>query len=229
MHRIILILLFFSQIGNSWSQQNNFSKPQYQLIRAGIFDSNSTFFYPNLYDRYLNGDTSLTVEDFRHLYYGYTFQSQYEPYKESRYEGQMLSYLKKGRLSGEEIKAFIKVAELKLKELPFDLRTLTILAYSYEQDNDSLMASITSFKKNMLVKAIFSSGNGKTENTAYHVIDPSHQQPILAELGLKFAGTGNLANPMREYLIVQPNPKNIRGVYFDVGRIFKAKAERQGR
>ena len=227
MSRLTLILssLIFSL--TVWSQQDSIKKPDYDKIRNGIFDNNSAFFYPTLFDRYQNGDTSLTIEDFRHLYYGYTFQSKYIPYQESKYQQQMLNYIKKGTLSTKELDEFIKIAELNLKDLPFDIRTLHILAFSYSQKKDNLMNAITSFKKEMLIKTILSTGNGKSEATAFHVIDPAHEFDILNEMGLKFAGTSNITNALCDYLLVIPNEKNIRGYYFDISRLLKVKAARK--
>lgn len=222
---IILIILLFSFL--AWSQSGDFKKPDYENMRKYIFDNNSPYFYPTLFDRYQQGDTSMTLEDFRFLYFGYTFHSAYIPYQESKYQAKMLSYLKKGRLSTAELNEFIKIAELNLKDLPFDIRTLHILVFSYSQKKDSVMSSISKFKKEMVIKAILSTGNGRTEQTAYHVIDPAHEYDILNELGLRFAGTSNLTNSLCDYLIVQPNEQNIRGFYFDISRILKVKAERQ--
>jgi len=227
MYRTILILLIFCIATAGFSQIAEFKKPDYTMMRKQIFDSNSPYFYPNLFDRYQNGDTALTVEDFRYLYYGYTLQSAYVPYKESEYSGKMLFYMKKGALSSAELDEFIKLAELNLKDLPFDIRTLHILAYSYSKKDDSLMYSITKFKKDMIIKAILSSGNGNSEQTAFHVIDVAHEYDIINEVGLRFAANSELSNPMCDYLIVQPNEKNIRGLYFDIGRILRVKAERQ--
>ncbi|NJO91927.1 MAG: DUF4919 domain-containing protein [Chloroflexia bacterium] len=139
----------------------------------------------------------------------------------------MMVYLRKGRLSSTELNEFIKIAELKLKELPFDIRTLNILAFSYSQKDDSITSGKYKFKKEMLVKAILSTGDGKSEQTAFHVIDPNHERDILNELGLKFAASTNQANALCDYLVVHPNEKNIRGVYFDVSRLLKARIERQ--
>ncbi len=211
----------------TYSQQTVIGPPAYGIIKTAIFNTDSPRFYPSLYNRYLKGDTSLTIEDFRHLYYGYTLQSKYIPYQQSKYEPQMMSYLKKDRLSSVELNEFIKVAELKLQELPYDIRTLNILAFSYAQKDDSVMNQLYTFKKNMLVKAILSTGNGRTEKTAYHVIDPMHERDIINELGLKFVASNNLANALCDYLVVLPNEQNIRGVYFDISRILKTQAERQ--
>ena len=40
------------------------------ILRETI-DTGSPYYYPAIYMRYMSGDTTLTLEDHRHLYYGY--------------------------------------------------------------------------------------------------------------------------------------------------------------
>ncbi len=227
MTKIITFLLSILISIIAFSQQKFIGKPEYGLIKSSIFDNSSPYFYPDLYNRYINADTNLTIKDFRYLYYGYTFQSKYIPNQESKYEPQMKMYLSKGRLSSAELEEFIKTAELKLKELPFDIRTLNILAFSYSQKEDSITSAQYKFKKKMLVKTILSTGDGKSEQTAFHVIDPVHEMDLLNELGLRFATSTNQTNVFCDYLVVHPNEENIRGIYFDVSRIMRVRIERQ--
>jgi len=226
MSRIYFIIIAPLIAMHIFAQNQDFLKPDYSAIRKEVFDNNSKYFYPKLYDRFLAGDTNLNLEDFRHLYYGYTFQSQYIPYRESRYQEKMLGYLKKGTLNTKELAEFIKLSELNLKDLPFDIRTLNILSYSYKQKNDIVNSELAEFKKLMIIKAIFSSGNGFSEQTAFHVIDPAHEFDIINELGFKFGGASDLSNALCDYLIVQPNEQNVRGYYFDLSRLLHAKTER---
>jgi len=208
------------------AQNTEISKPNYTAIRKQGFDNTSEYFYPKLFNRYLEGDTTLNLLHFRQLYYGYTLQSRYVPYQESRYHQKMLVYLKKGTLTTAELNEFIKLAELNLKDLPFDIRTLNILSYSYRQKNELLKSQIAEFKKASIIKAILSSGDGLTEKSAFFVIDPAHEYDILNELGFKFGGASDLTNSLCDYLMVQPNDKNVRGFYFDISQILQIKAER---
>ena len=220
-------LIFIISISIHGIAQNvTFTKPDYNAIRKHVFDNTTEYFYPKLFNRYLQGDTTLNLDHFRHLYYGYTLQLSYVPYKESKYQDKMFVYLKKGTLTTAELNEFIKLAELNLKDLPFDIRTLNILSFSYKQKNEILKSQIAEFKKEAIIKAIFSTGNGLTEQTAFYVIDPAQEYDILNELGLKFGGSSDLTNSLCDYLIVQPNEQNIRGYYFDISRILQVKAER---
>jgi hypothetical protein len=103
---------------------------------------------------------------------------------------------------------------------------LNILAYSYKQKGDSIAFQSENFKKKMVIKAIKSSGNGLKENTAFHVIDPSHEFDFLNELGLTYVGSNDMTTGFCDYLIVQNNEYNIRGLYFNISRILNVKAER---
>jgi hypothetical protein len=221
---LFIICLFIS--AEIFSQVAEFAPPEYGKMRIQIFDNTSPFFYPKLFERYQLGDTTLTLEEFRFLYYGYTFQSRYIPYQQSKYQDKMIVYMKKGTLTEKDLSDFIKLAELNVKDLPFDIRTLNILAYSYKQKGDSLAFHAENFKKKMIIKAIQSSGNGLNENTAFHIIDPSHEFDFLNELGLEYAGSSDMTTGLCDYLIVQNNKYNIRGLYFNVSRILNVKAER---
>jgi hypothetical protein len=226
MSRIFCLGFFLLVVIEVFSQNVNYSAPEYEKMRLQVFDNSSPFFYPKLFERYQSGDTSLNIQDFRYLYYGYTFQSKYIPFQTSRYQDKMISYLKKGTLTGKELDEFIKLAELNLKDLPFDIRTLNILAYSYKQKNDSLNYAIADFKKSRIIQAIQSSGNGLTEKSAFHIIDRSHEYDFLNESGLHFVGSNDLSSGLCEYLIVEANELNIQGYYFNVSRILNVKTER---
>jgi hypothetical protein len=226
MSRISLIILAFLFNGNLFSQVGSFSPPEYEKMRLQIFDNSSPFFYPRLFERYQDGDTSLTVQEFRYLYYGYTFQQKYIPYQVSRYQDKMIAFMKKGTLTSKELSEFIKLSELNLIDLPYDIRTLNILAYSYKQKGDTSSYLRADYKKSGILKAIQSTGNGITEKSAFHIIDPAHEYDILKEFGLDYAGSNDMTTGLCDYLFVQANEQNIRGFYFNVSRILNVKAER---
>lgn len=225
MFRIGIIALFLLIFIELYSQEGNFTPPLYEKMRLKIFDNASPFYYPKLFERYQFGDTSITDNEFYFLYYGYTFHPKYIPFMESRYQEKMISYMKKGILSEKDLREFIKLAELNLKDLPFDIRTLNILAYSYKQIDDSINYRAAEFKKNNIIKVIKSSGDGLTEKTAFHIIYRSHEYDFLNELGLTYISSNDLSPGLCEYLLVQANETNIRGFYFNLSRLFNVKTE----
>jgi hypothetical protein len=80
MRQLLFIIFLLITIGIANSQELTFQKPDYDLIKKDIQDSSSAFYYPKIMSRLLVYDTTLTIEDYRHLYYGYIFQNDYKPY-----------------------------------------------------------------------------------------------------------------------------------------------------
>lgn len=54
-------------------------KPDFKEIEKAINDKSSPFFYNALMKRYSNNDTLLTMDEYRHLYYGYSSRTAILP------------------------------------------------------------------------------------------------------------------------------------------------------
>ncbi len=52
----------------------------FDAIKQESLNPTSEWYYPKLKERLLKGDSTLTKEDYRHLYYGSVFQPSYAPY-----------------------------------------------------------------------------------------------------------------------------------------------------
>ncbi|MBN1251888.1 MAG: DUF4919 domain-containing protein, partial [Bacteroidales bacterium] len=147
-----------------------------------------------------------------HLYYGYIFQANYSPNPGSVYQQNLLVYLKKAKLSESDLKQMIKYSNLILKELPFDLKTLHILAYCYNELGDLENNHLIDYKRIMIIEAIFSSGDGLSEKTAWHVISNAHEYDIINELGYRYGGQQTIG--LCDYVLVAQNSDKIEGFYF---------------
>ena len=212
-------VLFFSQLTGQ-------VKPDYKKIGVQIADENSIYYYPKLFGRYLATDRALSVEDFRYLYYGYTFQSVYNPYVDSEYRKNLAVFYGKKEISKNDRDQMIKYANLILKSFPFDLRSLQILDYAYYHNNDHEKSYDAEFKRKMIVKAIMSTGDGIIKNSGIHVIDDLHKFDILNEMGLRYNGQHQIANNACEFLGVFENDRNLRGIYFNVGRLYEVSSNK---
>ncbi|MBQ2395013.1 MAG: DUF4919 domain-containing protein, partial [Alistipes sp.] len=53
--------------------------PDNDRIKAEIENPQSQYFYPNLMARYELGDTTLTLDEFHYLYYGFAYSPKYNP------------------------------------------------------------------------------------------------------------------------------------------------------
>jgi hypothetical protein len=80
-----LLLCFFAFSLSAFAQQEIIGKPNYKKIKKSIQKKSSEFYYPVLMERFKNGDSTMTIDEKRHLYYGFTFEDSYSPYSRSKY------------------------------------------------------------------------------------------------------------------------------------------------
>jgi len=196
--------------------------PNYREIRTTIQNSKSPNYYPLLMRLYLQNDTTLTLEQYRCLYYGFTLQEDFVPYQKER---EMLFEIRRELVKTNGAKSTcseaIKVAQSALEDDPFDLLAISTLSFSYLQLKDSMSYALWNNKQEALLDAIVSSGDGDDVESAIHVINLEHEYEVLNRLGLQIE-SDSLCNDEVEYLKVQPNAEEIRGVYFNFGACRKA-------
>jgi hypothetical protein len=223
--KALTVLILLHGLHMAVAQESKFVVPDYKAIKKIINDKKSASYYPLLMERFNNSDSSLTLEDFRNLYYGFLYSDKYTPYPISKYIDSCNAFLKMDTLTKEDYEKLIKFEKLFLKDCPFNIRNFNILAYSYFKIGDSVSANKNIFKMNMIIDAILSTGDGKTEKSAFHVIAVSHEYDILKVLGYKFGGKQMLTNEGCDYLEIKDNQYNIEGLYFNVSKLLEKENE----
>ena len=71
----ILFLMLLILPATGMAQQR---VPDNEEILAEIIDGESSHYYPHLMERYMAGDTTLTLDDYYYLYYGYAYDDSYD-------------------------------------------------------------------------------------------------------------------------------------------------------
>ncbi len=215
MKAVILIFSFLFATLQALPQDIKFEKPNYKKIKKAISKRKSDLYYPKLMEKYLKGDTTMTLEEKRHLYYGFTFQSNYSPYGEPDYYDSLLAVLKQDTLTNDDLHKIIVFADSVLAEDPFNLRSMDYQLYAYKQlgKEEAYMKRFAQMQ--IIVDAILSTGIGISKETAFYVIAVPHEYFILEVLGFEF---GNLQKLIDHYdfLKVADNEYGIEGLYFDV-------------
>ena len=211
-----IILVSFILISSlSYSQDWDFEKPNYKKIEKNIKKKNSNLFYESLMNRFQNADSTMTLEEKRHLYYGYTFDENYSPYSHSDYGDSLRVVLQKEKLDSLDLIKVVDFTDKMLLDNPFDLNAINYQLYSLEQMGDK-----TTFNKKVtqlrnIVDALMSSGNGKNKKEAFYVIYTSHEYDLVNILGFQFGGSQSLIEHY-DYLTLAENEAKIEGLYFDV-------------
>jgi len=215
-YSLLLVIVF---AGHTQDQQ--FEKPDYEKIKTTVSDQSTEHYYPKLFQRYMDNDTSLTHEDYRKLYYGYIFQDNYAPQKTSKYRDSLNAIYENDQLKQEDFMDIIALEKKILENNPFSMRDLNTLAYSYDQTGQKEKTKKIDYKLNLIIETILTSGNGLEEETAWHVTDITHEYDILNVLGFEVKGDESMRGEGYDYIKVKKNQYGISGFYFDISKVLE--------
>jgi len=207
------------------AQDLPFRSPDYDSIRMKIEDASSPYFYPKLMSRWIALDTSLIPEDYRCLYYGYTFQPAYDPYWRSPDEEKLAGFFLKQELQNNDYEEIVRLVSHSLGGFPFDLKQMNLLAYATQMKGDTLRARKIRDQFGQLVRAIMSSGDGKTCATGIHVIAVSHEYVILKLFQFEFKSQ-SLTPDLCDYLHVIKDKRAVDGIYFNIKKLWDVNVAR---
>ena len=220
------LLLVFLISMTTYSQEEKFREPDYEKIQSLVNNEDSDFYYPRLFQKYQNNDTTLQHKHYRMLYYGYLFQPEYTPSQSSPYSDSLREIYQQDTLTKADFSKIIEFEQQVLRADPFSLRDLNTLAYAYAQNNQKQKTTRLDYKINLLIETILSSGDGLKEESAWHVTEPSHERDILNVLGFQAAGEESLRSEGFDYIRVKKNKYGIEGFYFNVGQLLKNQGEK---
>ena len=221
--QLIILLSLICLLGSNIYAQHKIRKPDYKKIEKAINKKKSDKYYPKLFDRYQNNDTTLTDEDYTLLLYGAQSQPGYAPYSPSPYSDATAKIYNKPSLTLADYDSAIDYETIVLKQNPFSLRDLNILAYSYIKTGDDSLSNLINYEKERIIKTILSTGDGKTQETGFYVITVTQEYDILQILSFDFSGEQTLTPTGCDYLGVKENKYNIKGLFFDVNKMMEAE------
>ena len=195
--------------------------PDMKKIEEEVNNPKSKYFYPKLLQKYERNDTLMQHDEYRHLYYGYIFQEDYNPYRRSEFSDKIESLYYKTKHSRAECDTIIKYAELSLKDNPFDLQQMNFLIYALREKKKIHLANIWQYRLNHLLEAIVSSGTGLDQENAWYVVIPKNEYTLINSLGY-IADSQEFVNPYFDYITIQKKKdKDPVGFYFNVKNILE--------
>jgi len=200
--------------------------PDNAAIYKAINDGASRFYYPNLVGRYLAGDTTLTGDDFLHLYYGYAFQDAFRPLDPmpSAVSNLFALFGTNPDPNFDQCLALAKAGEKALEADPFNLQIINILMFAYGSVADRGNERINYFRFNNVINTIKSSGTGLTEKSPWHVLTFRTSKDILSAMGLE-PDKRIMVSSTVEYISLVKKDGDVKGYYFDFGRVYWKKPD----
>ena len=220
----ILIISFLLFSVSSFSQDWKFESPSYDQIEKNIKTKKSNLFYDTLMNRFQRVDSTMTLDEKRHLYYGYSFNEKYSPYSRSDFNDSLKIILQKESHDKIDLDRIIKFGDSILVSNPFDLSTINYQLYALEQNENKEGFGNKFIQLTIIIDAIISSGNGKNKKDAFYVIYTSNEYNLISILGFEFGGTQSLIEHY-DYLTIAENDAGIEGLYFDVSPCLNSMAE----
>ncbi len=220
MQKILFILIFTTSVILQTNAQDLFKAPDFAQIERNVKEQASSYYYPNLMNKYQSGTIQMTPEEGRHLYFGYVYQPGYVPTDTSEFNKKLAEVLSKQSFVPEDYKNILQYADALLLEDPFNLRALNAKLLVYAQDNNAEEYKKVALKRRIVQDAIIGTGDGMSEKTPFYVIKVAHEYDILPFLGYNFGGEDKILKGNKvNYLSLGKNRFDVDRVYFNISPI----------
>ena len=76
---LMLILPFALYAGE---EELGYVIPDFDAIEKDVNEPSSHYYYPKLFKRFCDGDTTMTPVELERVYYGFSFQEDFEAYRD---------------------------------------------------------------------------------------------------------------------------------------------------
>lgn len=214
------ILFFLTLLSIAELSAQSRVAPDYNVIKENISDENSPYFYPTLLQKYFSVNNTFTLEEKLHLYYGFVFQSWYNPNETTIEEKEIRKVVKKKLISKTEYRDVVQLADMILKTNPFNTYALqwkTVALFKLDRSN-SVEYDQTTTQYNIIMDAILSSGTGKSRENAYWVIAVQHEYELLNYLDYTPTEQEEVQTGEQyyDYITLAENGDKIAGFYFEI-------------
>lgn len=205
--------------------------PDNEHIFQEITNGNKENYYPNLMMRFEMGDTTLTLNNYHYLYYGFAHQSDYKPLAVNPEMDKFLllaSSIDPEAPNIESLRSIISAGQDALVYDPFNLKVWNMLAFAYGAlgAKDEERAAYDRVEK--LVATIQATGSGVEEKSPQHILMFDHALDIMAIEGLNHTKAMVISRTVEYIPLIAPintKDKKVRGFYFDYSRIYWNKPD----
>ncbi|MBE6208754.1 MAG: DUF4919 domain-containing protein [Rikenellaceae bacterium] len=227
MQRIKNIVLLLPMLMIALSAAGQLRVPDEEDVLARTIDQNSKWYYPELMMRYVGGDTTLTVEDYHYLYYGYAYDANYRPLDNIPDNSEVLELLRGVGEQGatrSQAQLLLEAAKDVMLVDPFSPSNINVMTFAYGILGDTLNERISADRFNKIMATIEASGTGLKENSPMHVLRHEHVNDLLLSKGLHIVNR-TVRSTKVEYVQVQRNGRNAKGYFFNFERIYWKRPE----
>ncbi len=210
----LLIALLFTGLYLSAQQSGTINPPDAKKISKQL--SKEPGLYSKLLKRYMDNDTTLTIENYHLIYYGYALQSGFDPNKTSSLRDSLTTLFRNANQGNADYKSIKELSKRILEQLPFDIRTLDPAIYAYERSEDPVTAMKLQFRMGRIIETIFNSGDGQSQTSPFFIVSIPNIADMVRALGFSLVSDSPETSGDLYFMRVKENEFGIQGFYFRV-------------
>ena len=194
-------------------------------IKEETLDPNSPYYYPKLVSYFNSNDTIMNFKAYRDLYFGFVFQEDYNPFRNTEFEDkekvEQLYYNSDREPTRDECDEIEKYAVRALADNMFDIDQIGYYIYALQHKKKYARAAVRQYRHDKLIAAIMSSGHG-TEEEPWVVIFPEHEYTLINLLGYVAVDHDELQGGIdRIRAKSESNNRETKDFYFDVSQMLR--------
>jgi len=191
-------------------------RPDYALIEKNIKDKNSPLYYNTLLERYNAADVSMTVEERRHLYYGFAVMDKtFDELEFKETENKLVEALHKQSPTLADLDDVVRYTGKLLEAYPFSITMMQYRVYCLKALNRHEEAAKVREQSDIIIDAMLSSGDGTSPENCIHVIDVKNEYELVSILGFEPQGEEYMVGNKYNYVVINSNSYNLPGLFFD--------------
>lgn len=219
-----IILAFAALMAVAQHSRVEVEPVDFEHVRSVTSNPKSDYYFPKLLKLFTSNDTArFKLQHARNLYYGYTFQEDYDPLRESAHASVVEDLYYRNDHTRAELDTIEHYADLTLDDNIFDLSQMTYEIFALKAKKKHAKAAIRQFRLDRIIYAIMSSGKG-TKDSPWVVISPDHEYDIVNFLGYVANGHSTSDDGI-DCITVQPvKGRNATAFYFDLRRALEVAA-----
>jgi len=181
----------------------------YDSVQAAVTNAEKDTYYPKLLKRFNQFDTSLTLNDYRLLYYGFAFEAGYAPYYDNG--TREIVPLIKDRRYDKALEVCDKILSTNPASISTNSYKSFVLMNMAENDSSRRYA----IRVRNLINAILSSGDGLTCETGFKVIYVSDEYTLLRDVFEVEPLFRRTTPPCDKFNIPKSKNYSSKTIYFD--------------
>lgn len=212
---LCLMLISLPAFGQTRVKEQKMKPVDMKYVQKKISNKRSKTYYPKLLKRFLDNDTTLALSDYRLLYYGQAFDTNYKPYTTADLRIEDMIKMKN---YGDAI----RLCDSVLDKMPLHLNANLLKGLALYAVNDEDPIAFRYRRRYInLCQAVLSSGNGRDCKTAFKTMYVADEYSVMAYFAIDNFKSQSLEGNCDHFELDPSTNYNAKAIYFDTSETLK--------